>query len=273
MIGKRKGRAPEPMRLALLLVVVALAMLGIGARPPAKVVSIPSTEDTYVVADTSDESDPQGLRDQVLGGLDFIRTWYVWQVLGSEKVVAVGLVKFDLASLRNKEIKSAHLQLFSTGATLRQPARLVDVHLIASDVWSQNTVSYNSRPAWDPAPVATTAVYGPGVWYSWDVTGSVLSRVDRSDSVSFTVALRSVEDKSEEQVLFASREVEANAPRLLVTYDAPGGVRWYYIAIGIGGALILVLIAYWLGRRMSRRPVASARTESDGAGSQTPEAP
>ena len=43
------------MRLALLLVMVVLAIVGMGARPPAKVASVPSTDDTYVVVDTSDK--------------------------------------------------------------------------------------------------------------------------------------------------------------------------------------------------------------------------
>ncbi len=242
----------ELSRIAVMVVLSAFMMLSVGALPPTNVVAIQATDDAYVVADTSDESDPEKLRDAKFGTLDFVRTWYAWHAVGPEQIVAIGLVRFDLDPVKGKDIKSAQLQMFSTGTTLTQPARLVDVNLITNGDWKQSDVTYNARPTWAPSAIATTAVYGPGVWYSWDVSGAVMAQAKKGGPLSLVVGLRAIDDKSEEQVLFASTETGQNMPRLIVEY-APSGFQltWYYIA---GAGVVLVLFAgaaFFVGRRMS----------------------
>lgn len=204
----------------LLTVTVLSLLLTTAAGPRDESIVLEGIGDTYVVADLAAPDDPQGLRDRNFGGLEFIKTWYVSQVQGQEQVYSIGLVKFDLSELKGKEIKSAHLQMFALRADLAQPVRLVDVSLAETN-WNENEVNFKGIPAVSQQPIASTAVYGAGVWYSWDVSGAVARRAQEGAQVGFAFGLRQVEQKKEEQVVFATREVGRNAPRLVVTYSAP----------------------------------------------------
>jgi Na+/H+ antiporter NhaC len=61
-----------------------------------------------------------------------------------------------------------------------------------------------------------------------------------------------MDDKSEEQVLFASKQVSATAPRLLVTYTSSTTslVPWY---IWVAGIVIIAIIAFFVGWSVTRR--------------------
>lgn len=244
--------------LALLIGVVSLLLLSCqalgveGEKTRIKSVVLEATEDVYLTTDAAATEDPQGLRDKNFGSQDFVKVWYAWKVVGEEKVVSIGLFKFDLGPIREREVLSAHLQLFALRADLASPARLVDVHLV-NGAWSEQEVTFNSRPAWDVNPIATGVVYGAGVWYSWDVTGSLVGKA-KEGVVSYAVGLRALEEKKEEQAVFAAREVGRNGPRLLVTYRVPPpSVPWYIWAAGMGVVAVLAfLVGWWLPRR--RRP-------------------
>jgi len=62
--------------------------------------------------------------------------------------LSIDLVKFNLAPLRDLDIESVSLQLFARQTDLTEVARLVDVHLV-NGPWSEETVTFNSRPPWD----------------------------------------------------------------------------------------------------------------------------
>jgi len=219
-----------------------------------------STGTAYVVSDTSTTDDPQGLRDQNYSTQDFLNIWYQWDVTGTEKAISVGMVKFDLSSLKGKDIKSATLQLNSTGATFVQnvAVRLVDVSLV-DGTWDPKTVTFNTKPTWSSGSIATAAVYGAGVWYSWDVTPSVMTKA-KDGEVSYVLGLDTMVDKSQEQVLFSSANVSATAPRLLVTYAASssGLPMWVWIVV----VVVIAIIAFLVGLMISRRNARKANTES-----------
>ena len=177
---------------------------------------IPATGSAYIVTDASTTADPQGLRDKNFSTQDFINVWYQWDVQGTEKDVSVGLVQFNLASLKGKDIKSATLQMYATNVNLTQAVRLVDINLV-SGTWNEQKVTFNNKPDWSANSIASCAVYGAGIWSSWDVTGSVAQSV-KSGTVSYAAGLDTMADKSQEQVLFASRQVSTTAPRLIITY-------------------------------------------------------
>jgi len=235
--------------------------LSVAATPPDDSVVLNATENSYVVADVSTSDDPQGLRDKNFGGLDFLKIWYANQVQSTEQVVSVGLVKFDISSLANREVRSASLQLFAQRADLLQPVRLVDVS-VADGPWTQSDVTFNKLPQITAPPLASTAVYGANVWYTWDVTPAVL-RTNTVGTVSYAIGLRTLEQKGEEQVVFASTSAGRNAPRMLVTMApvAPS-VPPLYLAIG-AVILILLAVAAFAGgmlmgrRRRARRAVAA----------------
>jgi hypothetical protein len=239
----------------LLLVVLLLASLGfsVAATPPDDSVVLDASEDSYVVADVSTTDDPQGLRDKNFGGLDFLKIWYANQVQASEQIVSVGLVKFDLSQLSNREIRSASLQLFAQRADLLQPVRLVDVS-VADGPWTQSDVTFSKLPQIANPPLASAAIYAPNVWYTWDVTPAAI-RKNADGTVSYAIGLRTLETKGEEQVVFASSSAGRNAPRLLVTMApvAPS-VPPYAVAIGIALAAVLAFgVGLLLGRRRRAR--------------------
>ena len=233
------------MRIRLLVCSLLTLGLLVGAAPPDESVLLSATDDTYVVADVAAPDDPQGLRDKSFGGLDFLKIWYASQVQAQEQVVSVGLVKFDLSALRERDIRSAHLQLFAVRTDLLQPARLVDVSL-ADGPWTETETTFKGLPLLN-TPLASTAVYGANVWYSWDVTPAVVRKV-RDGSVAYAVGLRTLEPKGEEQVVFAAHESGRNAPRLVVTvapvappiptYALPIGIAMAALAAFAGGLLI-----------------------------------
>ena len=259
LIASRASSATRaPFRFLLVFVLLASVAFSVAATPPDDSVVLNATEDSYVVADVSSSDDPQGLRDKNFGGLDFLKIWYANQVQSTEQIVSVGLVKFDLSSLSNREIRSASLQLFAQRADLLQPVRLVDVS-VADGPWTEGDVTFNKLPQITNPPLASAAVYGANVWYSWDVTPAAL-RKSSDGTVSYAVGLRTLETKGEEQVVFASSSAGRNAPRLLVTMaPAAAGIPPYVVAAAV---VVAALLAFGGGlllgrtRRARRAPTA-----------------
>ena len=244
--------------MSRLLLVVALAgiLLSLGAKPAVKSVVVEAVQDAFVVTDASTAEDPQKVRDQSFGNADSVRVSYAFKVKGDEQLVSIGLFAFGLEPLQGLEVESATLQLFALRTDLAQPSRLIDLSLVRGP-WTEKEVTFNARPPWDANPIATTAVYGPERWYSWDVTQTV-GRLEKRGTVSYALGLRTVEEKKEEQVLFVSHEGGRSAPRLVVTYTPrPSGIGWYPWAGGIAGAAVIAfVVGWWLARR--RRSVTSA---------------
>jgi hypothetical protein len=176
---------------------------------------IPADGSSYIVTDASKTADPQGLRNQNYSSQNSITIKYQWDITGTEQIVSVGLVQFDLSSLNGKDIKSATLQMYVTSANLSQATRLVDISQITS-VWNEQTVTYNNKPTWNSSS-ASCAISGAGVWSSWDVTSSV-QQATGTGVVSYAAGLDTMVDKSQEQILYSSRQVSAQAPRLIITY-------------------------------------------------------
>lgn len=163
-------------------------------------------------------------------------------------MVSIGLVRFDLAPVKDRAVQSATLQLFALRADLNQPARLVDLSLVTGP-WEEKEATFNKRPPFTANPIATAAVYGGSRWYSWDVTESVV-RPKEAGAVSYALGLRIVEEKKEEQVIFVSREAGDRGPRLVITYTTPPSSRWYFWVGGIVGAALLAFLGGgWLARR------------------------
>jgi hypothetical protein len=242
-----------------LLVCSLLAMgLLMGATPPDESVLVQASDDTYVVADVAAPEDPQGLRDKNFGGLDFLKIWYASQVQEQEQIVSVGLVKFDLSEYREREIRSAHLQLFAARADLMQPVRLVDVSL-AEGPWTEADASFKGLPQLSTPPLASSAVYGANVWYSWDVTPAVVRKA-RDGNVTLAIGLRSLESKGEEQVVFAAREAGRNAPRLMVTLAPSASPLPLMLLPAIAIAIVVAALAFGGGILMGRRRRAARGT-------------
>jgi hypothetical protein len=215
---------------------------------------IVAQQDAHISADVATTDDPQGLRDKNYGSQQFLAISYSNKVQGNEQTVSVALTKFDTAPVKDLTVQSATLQLFAQRADLNQPVRLVDVSAVQGD-WSEANLTFNNKPAWSATPLSTAAVYGGGLWYSWDVTSTVAGAT--GGTVSYVLGLRTLEDGKAEQVLFASHEASgANAPRLVVTYSvqASGTPAWE-VAGGATAATALLLIGGFLLVTRFRRSV------------------
>src|SRR6266849_4352798 len=248
------------MRFLLVFLLLGASALSVAAAPPDESMVVEATDNSYVVADISAPDEPQGLRTKNFGGLDVLKIWYASQVQAQEQIVSVGLVKFDLSALKDREVRSAHLQLFATRADLLQPVRMVDVSL-ADGQWTQADVTFNTLPQISNPPLASAAVYGANVWYSWDVTPAVVRKV-KDGNVGYAIGLRTLEAKGEEQVVFASTAAGRNAPRLLLTMaPAASSIPLYALPVGIVAAALLAFTGgVLLGRRrraQQRVPVVS----------------
>jgi hypothetical protein len=154
----------------------------------------------------------------------------------------------------------------TTGVTFlqAQPVRLVDISLI-DGTWDAATVTYNTKPNWSGNSIATCAIYGAGVWCSWDVSGSAVSKAKTGSEVSYAIGLNTMADKSKEQVLFASKQVTAAAPRLIVTYASSSSAlfpMWVWIVVIVVIAIIAFLVGMMISRRRSRKAAKSEESPS-----------
>jgi hypothetical protein len=251
--------------MVFILLVTAVVMTscsfpGSGATGSQQSTIIPSTGTSYVVTDASSGGDSGALEGKNFSDQDFINVWYQWDVQASEKDISVGLVQFDISSLKNKDIKSAMLQMYVTSDTLSEPARLVDISLV-TDKWDAKTVTFNNKPNWSATGIASSVVYGAGVWSSWDVSASVISAA-KSGTVSYAAGLDTMVDKSQEQVMYASNNVAASAPRLQVTYASTnsGFPIWFWIVVIVVIAIIAFLAGWMITRRNSPKTAAAEAT-------------
>jgi len=208
---------------------------GNGTVTKSRIINV--AEDAYVVAYLNDVNDVQDLRERNYGSLDFVKTWYLWNVgeeggreVESEKIISAIYLKFDLGAVQDKKIESAMLQLYARDVSLVSP-RIVQVFPVSSD-WSESTINFASRPAWGTTAIASTIVYRSNHWYAWDVTDHII-REKRSGQISFVVVLRDMEPGMEELVAFNSREAQAKVPRLVVTYtESEIAIPWSWWLIG-----------------------------------------
>ena len=250
----------------LLMLVLLLPLMGASAT---KSLVIDVTEDSYIVADLNDPADSYGFMEKNYGDLDFVKAWYLWNVVTEEappveegqepqepvevekeKVISVVYLKFDLAELEDMTIESAMLQLYAQNVALLTP-RYVQVFQVESD-WEELTLTSNNAPQWGTTAIATSIIYQADQWYGWDITGSVKTEI-QSGQISLAVMLRDVEKASEELVAFPSHETGENLSRLLITYTEPGFVfSWYWWLIGGVVVLALLALAFFGGLKLRR---------------------
>ena len=256
--------------IVLLFALLALLM---GASATKSLV-IDVTEDSYIVADLNDPDDTLGLLDENYGELDFVKIWYLWNVVQEEvipevpegeevengaepepeivetefeKIWCVSYLKFDLAELQDIDIESAMLQLYSHELAILTP-RYIQVFQVDSE-WDELTLTFGNAPGWGQSALATAIIYQVDQWYGWDLTSGVKAEKNEGQ-ISLAVMFRDIEKATEELVGFPSRESGENAARLIITYTEPGlTFAWYWWLIG--GVVILALIAaaFFFGMR------------------------
>lgn len=129
--------------------------------------------------------------------------------------VGRALAWFDLSPLKGSNIQTASLQFFRTSGSVTPVNLDLSVYRIDS-FWSEAGVNWANQPA----AVSINKVNPVGqsnLYYSWDVTSLVQEWVD-GDQPNYGVMLRSFSEVTLGWRGFASRELGANPPRLVVNY-------------------------------------------------------
>jgi hypothetical protein len=96
---------------------------------------------------------------------------------------------FDLSEVPSgATIEDAELRLYAIAGDV--PA-LVSVYYCPSNNWTEDGITYNSKPSFSPSPIDTaniTAPSWPPGWYSWNVTDTSQSKLGTVDKrLSFVV--------------------------------------------------------------------------------------
>jgi len=250
------------------LLLFALLSLLMGASATKSLV-IDVSEDSYIVADLNDPNDSYGFMAENYGELDFVKAWYLWNVVEEEvipegeegeeaepelveveyeKIISIIYLKFDLSELEGMDVESAMLQLYAQTVAILTP-RYVQVFQVESD-WDELTLNFNNAPPGGQNALATTTIYLADQWYGWDVTSGVTAEAS-SGQLSLAVMLRDMDKASEELVAFPSQESGENTSRLLITYTEPGfGFSWYWWVIGAVVVLALLAAAFFFGAKL-----------------------
>jgi endoglucanase len=123
------------------------------------------------------------------------------------------VVKFDLSSVTT--INNAKLRLYGALSTASGGSVTTGVY-VASNVWDENTVTWNTRPGIGPNPYVTTVLTGTiNQWYEWDVTSYLQSeKANGINTVTFVIKNPSAATAS---AIFNSDDASANQPQIVVT--------------------------------------------------------
>jgi O-glycosyl hydrolase len=132
---------------------------------------------------------------------------------GSASNLRESYLKFGLGS--SGVIGSARLRLYGQLSDTTDPAVVSGVFTAASTTWSENTITFNTRPARSSSPLASQPITGTaGRWYEFDVTGYVQARkLAGASAVSFVLANPGT---STSRTVFSSDEAATAKPQLLI---------------------------------------------------------
>ena len=123
-------------------------------------------------------------------------------------------LKFDISTITN--VSSAILRLNGRLNNTQTPSIAVEAHNVTNTAWLENTITWNSKPAAQPAILATANVNSTtNQYYQWDLTQNIADL--RNGGInSVTIKLINT-NSSNNQVIFNSKEAASNRPQLVIT--------------------------------------------------------
>ena len=156
---------------------------------------------------------------------------------------SLGLVMFDLSGVPSgATVNSATLTLYQSSNAQRGGVA-VDLYRVTS-AWNEATVTYTTRPSWNPAVVSSLAIGdgSAGLFRSWNVTSSVQGWVNGTYANDGLLLMRNPDATLWPD--FSSKEstTAADRPSLSVDYSSPTGTPEpsMLLLVGSGAALLLL---------------------------------
>lgn len=112
------------------------------------------------------------------------------------------LLKFDVSGVAGRQVTSAVLRLYNQNDSSCGG----QFHVVTDNSWSENTVTWNTAPAYEPAPIATLGKVAISTWYEVDLTTWI------TDDGIYSLRITSTcNDKAD----YSSRE-GSNPPQLVI---------------------------------------------------------
>ena len=130
-------------------------------------------------------------------------------------------LRFDISSI-STNVSSAILRVNGRLNNTQTPSIVVEAHNVTNISWLENTITWNNKPAAQPAILATANVNSTtNQYYQWDLTSLIASL--RSAGINAVTIKLINTNSTNNQVVFNSKEAASNRPQLVIT-DA-GGAR------------------------------------------------
>lgn len=184
------------------------------------IIQLVPTDDAYVAVDLNDPDDAQHYRDTNTGDLEFLRTWYAWNVTeNQERIISSPFLKFDLSEIESEKVINANLNLrIFAGKTLGGTAPELNLALVSSNDWNESEITFNNKPEHLVDNLITNTLID-NHWYTWDVTDFVKQNAGSSLSIMF--ANKVIRENMEEVISFHSKETQEpeKAPVLEIEYS------------------------------------------------------
>lgn len=130
-------------------------------------------------------------------------------------------LKFDI-STSSTNVSSAILRVNGRLNNTQTPSIVVEAHNVTNISWLENTITWNNKPAAQPAILATAIINSTtNQYYQWDIT-TLIAGLRSTGINSVTIKLINT-NSTNNQVIFNSREAASSRPELVITNT--GGAR------------------------------------------------
>ena len=127
-------------------------------------------------------------------------------------------LKFDISTI-SANPSSVILRVNGRLSNTQTPSISVEAHNVTNISWLENTITWNNKPAAQPAILASANVNSTAnQYYEWDLTSHIAS-LRNAGINSVTLKLINT-NSSNNQVIFNSKEAVSNRPQLVITEAA-----------------------------------------------------
>lgn len=131
-------------------------------------------------------------------------------------------IKFDISTIPAHS-SSASLRMFGSVLNASDPSVSVNIQNVANTGWSENTITWNNKPAADAAIIATKTVSGTSdQWYEWDLT-DYIKQAKQQGKTLICLRVSNTTLTPSGYTDFNSREAIINRPH--IAYNTSGQSR------------------------------------------------